>query len=480
MTRMKERRSTPSGHWSEHEVDAEAFKDARLGRRFGDLLRRFGDRMGATIPLVCQDWANTKAAYRFFANPKVEEGEILSGHFDATKTRYAACEGPILLLQDTTEFTYQRRNAHAVGFTESVNSGGDGTGRLRHHAVCGILMHSSLAVTEDGLPLGLSAVKFWNRDKFKGTAQLKRKVNPTRVPIEAKESVRWLDNLRQSLTLLGQPERCVHVGDRESDIYELYCLARDLGTHFVVRTIVDRLAGDGGHTVATEMGDARSAGEHAIDGRTEGEAVERVTFDLRYKRIRVRPPIGKQKRYPCLDLTVIHAVEISAPAGRKPIFWKLVTDLEVSSLDEAIGKLRWYAMRWKIEIFHKVLKSGCRAEDAKLRTADRLTNLVALFCIVSWRGMWMTMIARTEPEAAPTVALTTSEIVILDQLVSNSGNQGAKPGTLRLYMTKLARLGGYLARTADPPPGNTVVWRGWRRLIDIQIGTELRNHDIYG
>lgn len=156
---------------------------------------------------------------------------ILSGHFNATKTRYASCEGPILLLQDTTEFTYQRRNPHAVGFTKSVNRGRDGTGRLRHHAVCGILMHSSLAVTEEGLPLGLSAVKFWNRDKFKGTAQLKRKVNPTRVPIEAKESVRWLDNLRQSLSLLGQPERCVHVGDRESDIYELYCLARDLGTH---------------------------------------------------------------------------------------------------------------------------------------------------------------------------------------------------------------------------------------------------------
>ena len=479
MTGMKGR-SRPMGHWSEGEADAGAFRDVRLGRRFSDLLRRFGDRMGETIPFACRDWANTKAAYRFFANPNVEEGQILSGHFEATKTRYASCEGPVLLLQDTTEFTYQRRDPHAVGFTKSVNSGRDPKGRLRHHAVCGILMHSSLAVTVEGLPLGLAAVKFWNREKFKGTAQLKRKVNPTRVPIEAKESIRWLDNLRQSLALLGQPERCIHIGDRESDIYELYCLARDLDTHFVVRTVVDRLAGDRDHTVAAEMLHAASAGEHAIDVRTDGDTVERITFDIRHKRIRVCPPIGKQKRYPCLDLTVIHAAEIGAPEGRKPILWKLVTDLDVTSLEEAVEKLRWYAMRWKIEVFHKVIKSGCRAEDAKLRTADRLANLLALFCIVSWRVMWMTMIARTEPDAEPTLALTSSEIRILDGVVADTGNRGARPGTVQLYMTKLARLGGYLARSSDPPPGNIVVWRGWRRLIDIQIGAELNQSRTCG
>ena len=293
------------------------------------------------------------------------------------------------------------------------------------------------------------------------------------MPIEAKESIRWLDNLRQSVTLLGQPERCVHIGDRESDIYELYCLAHELGTHFVVRTVVDRLAGDGDHTVAGEMLNAASVGEHAIDVRTDGDTVERIRFDIRTKRMRVCPPIGKQKRYPCLDLTVIHATEIEAPEGRKPILWKLVTDIEVTSLEEAVEKLRWYAMRWKIEVFHKVLKSGCRAEDAKLRTADRLANLLALFCIVSWRVLWMTMIARAEPDADPSAVLTAAETAILDRVVPNTGNRGAGSNTLRLYMIKLARLGGYLARNSDPPPGNTVVWRGWRRLIDMQIGVEL-------
>lgn len=463
-------------HWSRSEVDETAFKDARLGRRCGDLLCRLSDRMGGTIPLACQDWASTKAAYRFFSNPKVEEGDILAGHFEATKVRYAASEGPILMLQDTTEFTYQRRHPREVGFTKSVNSGRDKDGRLRHHAACGILMHSSLVVTADGLPLGLAAVKFWNRDKFKGTAQLKRKINPTRVPIEAKESVRWLDNLRQSIALLGQPDRCVHVGDRESDIYELYCLAKDLGTHFVVRTVVDRLAGSGDHTVKSEMREAPSAGTHSMEVRGDDDTVERVTLDIQYKRIHVRPPIGKQKRYPALDLTVIHASEVGVPSGRKPILWKLVTDLEVNGLGEALEKIRWYAMRWKIEVFHKVLKSGCRAEDAKLRTADRLANLVALFCIVSWRVLWMTMVARADPNADPTVAFTAMEVTILDRLIADSGNRGAKLGTLQLYLTKLSRLGGYLARASDPPPGNTVIWRGLRRLADIQIGTELATY----
>lgn len=384
------------------------------------------------------------------------------------------------MLQDTTEFTYQRRNPHDIGFTKAINSGRDKNDRLRHHAVCGILMHSSLAVTEDGLPLGLAAVKFWSREKFKGTAQLKRKINPTRVRIEAKESIRWLDNLRQSIVLLGQPERCVHIGDRESDIYELYCLAKELGTHFVVRTVVDRLAGNGGHTVSTEMRTAESAGTHTIEVRNNADEVERVILDIRYKRIHVCPPFGKQKRYPSLDLTILHASEIRAPSGRKPIQWKLVTDLEVNSLKDAVEKIGWYALRWKIEVFRKILKSGCRTEDAKLRTADRLANLVALFCIVSWRVLWMTMMARAAPDAAPTIVLTSQEITILDHLIGDNGNRGARPGTLQPYITKLARLGGYLARMSDPPPGNTVIWRELRRMADIQLGTEIGGAETYG
>ena len=141
---------------------------------------------------------------------------------------------------------------------------------------------------------------------------------------------------------------------------------------------------------------------------------------------------------------------------------------------------KWYLLRWKIEVFHKVLKSGCRAEDAKLRTADRLANLVSVFCIISWRVMWLTMLGRTMPEAAPTLALTEAEIKILDHMVSDTGNRKTKPATLAFYITKLARLGGYLARGSDPPPGNAVIRRGLMRRTDIRIGTEISENQNVG
>src|SRR5690348_7508630 len=134
--------------------------------------------------------------------------------------------------------------------------------------------------------------------KFKGTAALKRKVNPTRVPIEKKESVRWLENLKQATALLDDPGRCVHIGDRESDIYELFCTAQELGTHFLVRTCVDRLAGDGEHTIADEMAEVAVKGQHRIEVQDDHGNPSEAILDLKYRRIRVLPPIGKQKRYP--------------------------------------------------------------------------------------------------------------------------------------------------------------------------------------
>ena len=158
------------------------------------------------------------------------------------------------------------------------------------------------------------------------------------------------------------------------------------------------------------------------------------------------------------------------PKGREPIDWKLVTDLPIRSRKAAIEKLNWYAMRWKIETFHKILKSGCKAEDVKLRTAERLVNFIAILCLLSWRVFWITMLNRAQPEASPEMALTPTEIYLLDQLVSDSPSATPTGNQLSLYLTKLARLGGYLARAKGPPPGNTVMWRGMTRLTDIQLG----------
>jgi hypothetical protein len=449
--------------WVDREIAGCEFRDERLAKRFRKLLGRIGSAMGQSIPLACQDWANTKAAYRFFSNERVSEEQILAGHFLSTRDRIAANGGPVLVLHDTTEFSFQRENPNAIGLTKRVAS----------HTVCGILMHSSLAVTMEGIPLGLAAIKFWTRKKFKGTAALKKKINPTRVPIEKKESVRWLENLKQATELVAAPERCIHIGDRESDIYELFCTAQELETHFLVRTCVDRLAGNGDHTIADEMDGVEIKGLHRIEVRDNSGDPSDAVLEIRYRRIRVLPPIGKQKRYPALILTVIHAEEREAPKNRRKIEWKLITDLPIQSRQDAIEKLEWYAMRWKIEVFHKILKSGCKAEESKLRTAQRLVNLISVFCITSWRIFWMTMINRSAPDAPPSVALTDIEIGLLDRLVNDKGKALPQRKTLGTYLTKIARLGGYLARANDPPPGNMVMWRGLSRLTDIEFGAVL-------
>ena len=418
--------------------------------------------------MACQDWANTKAAYRFLSNGRVNETAILAGHFQATRERFAATDGPILVLHDTTEFSYTRESKEAIGILYKSCGRKDKEGRPRLHTICGILMHSSLAVTAEGLPLGLTAIKLWTRSKFKGTNALKKKVNPTRVPIEAKESARWLENLRQSTELLEEPSRCVHIGDRESDIYELFCSAQESGTKFLVRTCVDRLSGDGRHTIAAAMQRIKVKAVHEVEVRDAKGTVSTAIVKVKYHHLRVHPPIGKQRDYPPLMLTVIYAQEASPPRDREKIDWKLITNLPVRSRKDAVEKLAWYAMRWRIETFHKILKSGCRAEASKLRTAKRIANLIAVFCILSWRIFWMTMMNRVAPAASPAVALTTVETQLLDRLLPPTIKRW-KP-TLATYLVKIARLGGYLNRAKDSPPGNTVMWRGLSRLTDIELG----------
>jgi hypothetical protein len=444
------------------------FSDPRLGRRFRKLVGQLATRLGQTIPLACQDWTNTKAAYRFLSNGRVNETAILAGHFEATRARFAATDGPILVLHDTTEFSYTRESKEAIGILYKSCGRKDKDGRPRLHTVCGILMHSSLAVTAEGLPLGLAAIKFWTRSKFKGTNALKRKINPTRVPIEAKESVRWLENVRQSTSLLDEPSRCIHIGDRESDIYELFCAAQESGTKFLVRTCVDRLAGDGRHTIAAAMRRVKVKAIHQVEVRDAKGRVSQATVNVRYHRLRVHPPIGKRKDYPPLILTVIYAQEASTPRDREKIDWKLITNLPVRNRKDAVEKLAWYAMRWRIETFHKILKSGCRAEAAKLRTAERIVNLIAVFCILSWRIFWMTMMNRVAPLVSPLVALTQIETRLLDGLLPETRKR--RKATLSTYLIQIARLGGYLARRSDSPPGNMVMWRGLSRLTDIELG----------
>src|SRR3990170_3130336 len=163
-----------------------------------------------------------------------------------------------------------------------------------------------------------------------------------------------------------------------------------------------------------------------------------------------------------------HELPTYPQASSKYLLFLIKKPLRVTSLADAIEKINWYAMRWKIELFHKILKSGCKAESSKLRTASRITNLISVFCILSWRIFWMTMLNRTSPNAPWKLALTETEIKLLDNLIKNKNTIRKKK--LSYYLVSIAKLGGYLARKSDFPPGNIVMWRGLTRLTDIALG----------
>jgi Transposase DNA-binding len=285
----------------EAEVTGLQLRDQRLERRLRRLMEAMAATPGQPLPVACGDWAATKAAYRFFDNPKISESGMMAGHFASTALRFAQhasnSEEPVLILQDTTEFLFKRAAPEKIGFTKTINGGHYKAGQPNRLTLCGLLMHSSLAVTTAGVPFGLAAVKFWTRDSFKGTAALKRHVNPTRVPIETKESFRWLENLRQSVALLKKPQRCIHVGDRESDIYELYCLAQELDTKFLVRAQTDSLAAKSDladnepHRVRARLAQVAWAGTHEV--AVAGKASRTAKLQVKFATIETLPPIGK-------------------------------------------------------------------------------------------------------------------------------------------------------------------------------------------
>ena len=456
--------------WIDEEVKASEFKDKRLTERFRSILSTLAAGNGQTIPQLCEDWAMTKATYRFLSNDRVEENEILSGHFHQVSKRVKATKGPVLILHDTSEFVYKREDVDAIGLTRrGYIPGKFEDGLKKEYSACGVLMHASLAVTSEGLPLGLTSARFWTRNVFKNTAQLKRQVNSTRIPVDEKESIKWLQNLQFSnKNLTSDPSKFVHIGDRECDIYEFYSECVKLNTFFLIRSSANRLADD--TTIAEIVDRSNKPYIHKINF-IDGNGVNiEAKLSVKVKKVMLHPPQGKVKNYPDVEAFVIAVSEVNPPDGRQAIRWNFITNLPITNRKQAIQAIEWYKQRWKIETFFKIMKSGFKAEESKLRTADRISRLLSIICILAWRVHWITHLTREGQSINPHVAFDAIEIKILASIYKKTGDLV----TLHDYVVILARLGGYLARRSDPPPGNTVIWRGLSKLNDLKFGFEMR------
>lgn len=446
--------------------------DKRLNRRLNVFTEQLYENIGKSIPLACENWGAAKAAYRLLNNKHVSENQILAGHFDSTAKRFNNQKGMMLILHDTTEFNY--RSKSLKGKTHKIY-----IKRKPFYApyatIRGILMHSSLIFTSEGLPIGISAVKFWTRKKFKGSDELQRHINSTRVPIEKKESIRWLENIRQTNELLSQPERCLHIGDREADIFELYCECKKLNTHFLVRLAVNRRVKDAQSKLLFEcVKNNPVEGDYCIKIRKPDDTYEKIKLNVRFTKIKVSPPTGKEKKYSTVTAYYIEAKENMKQGSRKKtkIEWKLLTNMEVSNINQAYQMIEWYKMRWNIETYFKILKSGCGTERSKLRSADSLAKFISISAVIAWKVFWLNMMNRTNPKGDAKQIFNKKECQAL-KAYKKQKDPHWNGKTISEFILVIAELGGYMGRMRDLPPGNMILWRGISRLYDIMIGFNL-------
>jgi hypothetical protein len=448
------------GTWAEAEFGRVDFPDARLRPRLLRLAEAFFDRPTDPIGAALNgDAGQTKAAYRFFNNPQVDLQTLLHPHYEATAGRIR--EHPLVLVaQDTTSLNYDAHPA-TVGLGP-INTRADGAQGLK--------LHDTLALTPQGVPLGLVDIQVWARDP-RETGKAKQRKERT---IEEKESHRWLESFRRTAEVqrLCPDSRLIGIADREADIYELFQEAAKTpaGPDLLIRanrTAQRRVDDADAHTPLWDYLPAQplaGTGELAIPSRG-GRTARVARIAIRYAAIQLRPP--KRLTGEALSLWAIHAVEPNPPQGGETVEWLLLTTVPTRTLEDAFERLAWYAARWNIEVFHRTLKSGCRIEDRRLAHAQSLQACLALDLVVAWRVMHLAKLGRETPEVPCSVFFAEAEWQALACYHHRTPTPPATPPALGEAMRMLAKLGGFLGRQCDGDPGATVLWRGLSRLSDI-------------
>jgi hypothetical protein len=446
----------PPADWAEEEFARAPLGDQRLVARCCQLGRAFYARPQAPLPQACGSRASTKAAYRFFDNPRATMPAILQSHAQATVQRVAS-EPVVLAVQDTTSLNYSVHPAtEMLGLIGSAREG-----------PIGMLVHSTLAFNLAGTPLGLLDVQSWTRAPEDSGKRHLRKV----LPFEAKESVRWLRSLEALARVQAQcpRTRLVSVGDREADIYELFvwATAQPGRPALLVRAERDRVLAEGQTSLWAHVASLPVAGELDLQVPRRGNCPSRVAhLSVRFAAVDLRPPAPKTKLGP-VPLWTVLAREEAPPAGREPVEWLLLTSLPVPDFAGAQEKLRWYAGRWGIEVFHRVLKSGCQIEQRQLAGADRLEACLAIDMVVAWRIFHLAKLGRETPDVPCTVFFEEHEWKALVAYVTQNPQVPKEPPKLREAVRMVASLGGFLGRKADGEPGTQTLWLGLQRLDDL-------------
>lgn len=440
--------------WAEDEFGAADLGDKRLNARLVQLAGVLGEKPQASLPEASGEPAILKAAYRFFDNEQITPEGLLLSHIEASYRRMASVKW-VLAVQDTT---YLDWTAHPDT---------TGLGPLSSASHQGLLAHSTLGISEEQVPLGVLQQQVWARDA-ESFAHLK---DHKQRPIEDKESHKWLQSLAAvEAARKACPEtRFVSVGDREADIYDLFIAERSPGVDLLVRAAENRRVESEERYLwaAVEASPVVASATVQVPPRQD-QAGRTAQLAIRWREITLRPPLKRAKeKLPAVTVWAVWAVETVPPPNLPAVEWLLLTTVPVHTTEEALQRLAWYACRWGIEVWHKVLKSGCRIEARQLETAERLKRCLSLYAVIAWRVLYAVMLSRAMPDASCLALLNEPEWQALYCAIHHTTILPPAPPSLRQAVGWIAQLGGFQNRKRDGHPGVTVVWKGFQHLSDL-------------
>jgi hypothetical protein len=436
------------------EFDGLDFHSARLEDRFIRTMETLGKQPDKSIWEAGENRAEAKAIYRMLGNDGFDREEIIRAHREAAIKRMAEYGGPILAVQDTTGVNY---NTHLK--TEGIGYISDKT--------LGVNIHSCLAVTGDGLVLGVLDQSGYNRPEAKdeSASHDSKKVRP----IEEKESFRWLETLERSTADIPEGIPVITVCDREGDMYELFAKAGELDESFLIRIVQNRMTVEN-RRILDEIRKKRCQGRVGVsiprDSRSSIPEREAV-LQIRYAPFRIKRPqiLNPVKTLPeSVEAHVIYVKEEHPPKGKSPVEWFLITTEEVNTAGEAYKYVGYYMQRWKIERFHYVLKSGCAIEKLQERNMDRTVALILMYSIIAVMILNMTYMGRLKPEVPCSVLLGPEEWKLLYCIATKTRKEPKKPCTIKEAVDYLGWLGGPKRAPSDGPPGVKTIWIGLMKL----------------
>jgi hypothetical protein len=458
--------------WVEEELGSLDLGDKRLDDRLKKVLGDLGAQPGASIPKASAQASAAKAAYRLLSHEAVEVGAILQAHGEALRQRVRA-QPVVLVVQDTTTLNLSTHR-QTVGLGPVANN---------RDKTIGLLLHSSLVLAEDGLMLGILDRQLNARDpaQFKAGPRGAR----NRKPVEEKESIKWLRSLEATVAAARrQPHtQWINIADREADTYDLFWKwieLRALGpepeaaqrVELLVRAQHNRALEGQTQRLFAHLAAQEPIGDYRCEvPRQPGKRARTALLSLRVSQVHVPPPPDQAKyqgRTAPLVLWAIEALEQDPPADQKPICWRLLSTLPVEDAATARLQVRRYHQRWQIELFHRTLKSGCRAEARQLETAERLERCLILDMIVAWRVLALSKVAR-QPGPSSTLDqwLEEHEWKALWCYIHQRNDPPETPPPIEQAVRWIGQLGGFLGRPRDGHPGAMSLWRGLQRLNDF-------------